>query len=113
MFSGRGSVILSAFDLVNRIGVDPVADRFLQNLIAYSASTNEHEIHPLIDTPIQWGNYASERGLVTGPLSGLLINADWVAPITDPRAKRLTQKEAAWNSKPGDEFLPNGRIRRR
>ena len=37
MFDGKGSVILSGFDLVNRAGLDPAADRLLANLVAYTA----------------------------------------------------------------------------
>src|SRR5205823_4422284 len=43
MFDGKGSVILSAFDLVPRIGIDPVADRLLRNLIVHAASNDVHE----------------------------------------------------------------------
>jgi beta-galactosidase len=109
MFSGKGSVILSAFDLVSRVGLDPIADRLLANLVRYAASTNNHEIHPLIDSPIRWGDYASERGLITGPANGLVLNATWIRPPTNPSAKPLSQDEGAWNVRPGDQFVPHGR----
>ena len=73
MFDGRGSVLLSGFDIIRRAGLDPVADRFLANLLRYTASHKNHEVHPLIDQPIQWGNYASEHGIITGPLNGLVV----------------------------------------
>jgi len=91
------------------IGLDPVADRFLANLLRYAASQKNHEVHPLIDQPIQWGNYASERGVITGPLNGLVVNTTWVRPPTNPSAKPLTQQEGAWNTRPGDQFSPHGR----
>jgi beta-galactosidase len=109
MFAGKGSVILSAFDLVNRSGLDPAADRLLRNLVGYSASTSNHFAHPLIEEPIQWGDYASERGLVPSPLNGLIVNADWVAPPTNPSEKPLTQAQGRWNTRPGDSFLADGR----
>ena len=109
MFSGRGSVILSALDLVSRAGLDPVADRLLANLVRYAASTNDHEIHPLIDSPIHWGDYASERGLIAGPANGFVLNATWVKPPTNPLASPLSQEEGAWNMRPGDQFVPHGR----
>lgn len=109
IFSGRGSVILSAFDLVSRAGLDPVADRLLANLVRYAASTNAHEIHPLIDSPIHWGDYNSERGLITGPANGLILNATWIKPPTNPSATPLSQDEGAWNVRPGDQFVPHGR----
>jgi len=109
MFDGRGSVIFAGFDIIARAGLDPVADRFLANLLRYAASQKNHEVHPLIDQPIQWGNYASERGVITGPLNGLVVNTTWVRPPTNPSAKPLTQQEGAWNTRPGDQFSPHGR----
>jgi beta-galactosidase len=109
MFSGRGSVVLSAFDLVSRAGLDPIADRMLINLVRYSALTNNHDIHPFIDSPIHWGDYTSERGVITGPANGLVLNASWVKPPTNPSATPLTQEEGAWNVRPGDQFVPRGR----
>lgn len=108
-FDGKGSVILSGFDLINHIGLDPVADRLLYNLLRYSASTEEHYAHSLIEHPIKWGDYATEEGVVSGPLSGFAVNADWIAPPTDPSATSLSQDEGAWNTRPGDQFVPNGR----
>jgi hypothetical protein len=109
MFDGRGSVIISGFDIVHRAGLDPVADRLLANLLRYAASQKNHETHPLVDQSIEWGNYASERGIITGPLNGLVLNADWVRPPTNPSAQPLTQEEGAWNTRPGDQFAPHGR----
>lgn len=109
MFDGQGSVILSGFDLVNRAGVDPAADRLLANLVAYAASKENHHIHPLIEQPIQWGNYATEKGTVCGSLSGLLVNAEWIAPPTNPSATPLTPNTGSWNMMPGDQFVPRGR----
>jgi hypothetical protein len=109
MFSGKGSVLLSGFDLVPRVGRDPLAERMLLNLLAYTASTGPRAIHPLVTEPIEWGNYASERGLICGPQNGLVINATWVKPATNPKAAPLTQSEGAWNTRPGDEFRPHGR----
>jgi hypothetical protein len=109
MFDGQGSVIVSAFDIVPRAGLDPVADRFLANLVRYAASQKNHDVHPLIDQTIEWGNYASERGVINGPLNGLVVNASWVRPPTNPSAQPLTQDEGAWNTRPGDQFSPHGR----
>ncbi len=75
VFDGRGSVLLSGFDLVSRHGLDPVADRLLANLAEYMASRDGHDVHPLVDSPIRWGDYRTERGLVVGPINGLLVNA--------------------------------------
>ena len=35
MFYGKGSVLLSGFDLVNRSNIDPIADRLLKNMTSY------------------------------------------------------------------------------
>src|SRR5262249_48297249 len=107
--AGKGSVILCGLDLISRCGLDPVADRFLVNLVRYAASTNCHQVHPLIEEAIEWGNYATEQGVITGPLNGLIVNADWVRPPTNPSAKPLAQQEGAWNTRPGDQFVPHGR----
>src|SRR5207237_1574130 len=101
MFEGAGSVIISGFDLAPRCGLDPAADRLLMNLVRYAASKAAHEIHPLIEKPIQWGNYASEQGLITGPLNGMVVNSDWVKPPTNPLATPLKQTQGEWNTKPG------------
>jgi beta-galactosidase len=109
MFSGKGSVILSGFDLVARSGLDPIADRMLLNLARYAAKAEGHEAHPLVQNRIEWGNYATEAGVVAGSANGLVVNADWVRPVTNPSATPLSQEEGAWNTKPGDQFVPHGR----
>ena len=109
MFDGAGSVILSGFDLVNRVGLDPAADRLLANLVAYTASKDNHPVHPLIDQPIEWGNYPTERGVVCGSLNGLIVNAEWIAPPTNPSAKPLAPNTGSWNMDPGSQFEPRGR----
>jgi hypothetical protein len=81
----------------------------LLNLVNYAASDSGHEAHPLIDKPILWGNYPTEQGVVTGPLNGLVVNADWIVPPTDPSAKPLTQEQGWWNTRPSDQFVPHGR----
>ena len=109
MLDGMGSVILCGFDLVNRIGLDPVADRLLASLITYATSKESHQVYPLIEKPIQWGNYPSERGLVCGSLNGLIVNAEWQTPPTDPGAKPLRPNTGSWNMEPGSQFSPRGR----
>ncbi|MEO7299806.1 MAG: hypothetical protein ABI042_14660, partial [Verrucomicrobiota bacterium] len=109
MFDGKGSVILSGFDLVNRAGLDPVADRLLANLVAYTESKTAHEIHPLIEKPIRWGDYPSERGVASGSLNGLLVNAEWIRSPANPRATPLSPNTGAWNMLPGEQFSPRGR----
>lgn len=109
MFDGTGSVILSGFDLVNRAGLDPAADRLLANLVAYTASTAKHTVHPLIEQPILWGNYPTERGVVCGSLNGLIVNAEWLAPPTNPSATPLAPNTGSWNMDPGSQFVPRGR----
>jgi hypothetical protein len=109
MFDGAGSVILSGFDLVNRAGLDPAADRLLANLVAYTASKEHHAVYPLIEQPIIWGDYPTERGLVCGSLNGLIVNAEWLTPPTNPSAKPLPPNTGSWNMDPGSQFVPRGR----
>ncbi len=109
MFDGAGSVILSGFDLVNRAGLDPAADQLLANLVAYTASKENHSVHPLVDSPIVWGDYPTERGVVCGSLNGLIVNAEWLAPPTNPSASPLAPNSGSWNMDPGSQFVPRGR----
>jgi hypothetical protein len=76
VFVGQGSVILSGFDLVERAGLDPVADRLLSNLVRFAAARDGHEVHPLIEGGITWGDYETERGCVVTSQQGLLVNQD-------------------------------------
>jgi hypothetical protein len=109
MFDGKGSVTMTSFELVPRAGRDPVADRVLKNLVAYVTGAEGHEVQPLVEQPIVWGNYPTERGVVVEPLGGLAINCRWQKPPTAPDAKPLPDNEGAWNTRPGDGFLPHGR----
>jgi hypothetical protein len=77
--------------------------------VAYVASKDNHPVHPLIDQPIQWGNYPTERGVVCGSLNGLIVNAEWMAPPTNPSARPLAPNTGSWNMDPGSQFEPRGR----
>ena len=110
MFDGKGSVLLSAFDLVDRVGLDPAADRLLLNLVQYLGSTGEREVHPLIEQPIKWADYPTERGLMPGPLTGMVVNGVWTKPPTEPNATPLPDnKPDGWNTDPGNQYIPKGR----
>ena len=109
MFDGKGSVLLCGLDLIGRIGVDPVADRILSNMLAYMTSdTAKHDPHPLIKDPIHWGDFATEHGVIGSPVYGFFYNTDWTPPPTEPDAKPLTDAAGGWNTKPSDQFLPKG-----
>ncbi len=108
MFDGDGSVMICGFGIAKRVGVDPVADRLLANMIEYMASDTPHTRHPLIEKPIRWGEFATQHGVISGPINGLFYNTDWIAPPTEPDAMPLTDAQGAWNTKPGDQFVPRG-----
>jgi hypothetical protein len=108
MFDGKGSVILSGLDIVNRVGVDPVADRMLMNLVSYASNEQPHEIHSLIDKPIQWGNLPTEHGVNTGPLTGLVYNCRWVPGEFTKNEKPMTDNTGQWNTMPGEQFTTIG-----
>lgn len=109
MFDGAGSVLLCGFDLVRRAGLDPVADRLLVNLVAYAGASEGHEVHPLVEAPIRWADFPSERGTVCGSLNGLLPNTEWIPAPDGPRSPPLPANTGAWNMQPGDQFVPQGR----
>ena len=118
MFERAGSVLLSGFGIVERVGLDPVAERMLVNLVRYGASAQAHHAHPLVDAPIAWGDYQSERGLLTGIYSGLLLNTVPVIPegLAETYPIRIDEDgfhyaggSGGWNSKPSVQYVPDGR----
>jgi hypothetical protein len=119
LFSGSGSVVVSGFDLVNRAGIDPIADRLLLNLVRYQSGPGEHHLHPLVTAPVVWGDYESEHGLVVGIYNGLLVNGVAVMP-EELRAKypvrvdsiegwQIAGGSGGWNTKPSIQYVPRGR----
>lgn len=92
VFAGRGSILISGFDLTARSGLDPIADRLLRNLVSYTSAANGHYARPLIASPIVWGDYHTERGLVGGPQYGLLVNEGEVQ-IPNPAAPGLSSSQ--------------------
>lgn len=118
LFGERGSVLVTGFDLVHRAGEDPVADRLLGNLLRYMGSAAPHEAAPLVTERITWGDYASERGLLTGIYSGLLVHT---VPVVPPElAARYPLRVSAegfafagsaggWNTRPAIQYVARGR----
>lgn len=120
MFIGKGSVLLSGFDLINRCAIDPVADKFLSNMIRYMSFDKGHKVHVEINDSIIWGDYASERGIVNAPCNGLMLNTVPIVPKeheqeSDYRIKvdeygyHYSGSYGGWNSKPGVQYVPYGR----
>jgi hypothetical protein len=115
---GKGSVLLSAFDLTSRIGLDPVADKLFTNLVNYATSDTPPEIYPLVERIIYWGSYKSEEGLVTGANNGLIINTVPVSPVNrqgeyqlkvDDLGYHYTVSYGGWNTRPGVQYMIRGR----
>ncbi|MEO5589367.1 MAG: glycoside hydrolase family 2 TIM barrel-domain containing protein, partial [Gemmatimonadaceae bacterium] len=123
MFDGKGSVMVSGLDVVNRAGLDPVSDRMLANMIQYMSSDmsdvkDAHQAAPLIDRKITWGDYESEAGLLTGIYSGLLLNTVPVVPADLEKKYPISVNEegytfaggtSGWNTKPAIQYVPRGR----
>ena len=118
MFDGQGSVTLSGFDLISRCAIDPIADKLLANLIAYVSSHEKHECYLLIDQPIVWGDFASEQGLITGYYNGLLLHTVPMVPEslkektsvrTDAEGYQTFGGSGGWNSRPGIQYIAQGR----
>lgn len=120
IFIGKGSVLLSGFDLVNHCGNDPVADRLFANMICYMSDDGEHDKYVMVKDSIVWGDYASERGMVNAPCNGLMVNTVPVIPaerVNDPRYKlkideygyQYAGSYGGWNSKPGVQYISYGR----
>lgn len=117
-FSGKGSVLLSGFDMTGRIGIDPISDRFLGNMIEYMAKTEDHPVHVYVKDSIIWGDYASEKGIVTCINNGLMVNTIPIIPSdqltkyplqVDDFGYQFAGSYGGWNTKPGIQYVPNGR----
>ncbi len=118
LFDGAGSAILSGLNMIDRAGLDPVSDSLLINIVRYMASESPHYSAPLIESKIVWGDYESERGLLTGIYSGLLLNtvprvpADLVSayPVSiDSNGYTFAGGTSGWNTKPSIQYVPHGR----
>lgn len=118
-FIGRGSALLSGFDIIPRVGRDPVADRMLDNLVQYVADGTAHVARPVISAAITWGDYASEQGVVTGVHSGLLLNTVPTMPAELEAKYPLTVDDdgfwlaggeaGGWNTRPAVQYVGRGR----
>jgi len=117
IFDGTGSVLLSGMDIVPRAELDPVAARMLRNMIDYMGSSAGHHLHPLINSPILWGDYASERGILTGITSGLLLNGKprlvgnlrSIPLVISREGYEFAGHRGGFNSRPGIQYIPYGR----
>jgi beta-galactosidase len=91
---------------------------WLSSLLNYTASANKHERYQLISSPIIWGEYETEKGIVTDLYSGLLVNSTpWVPAnylgkgivVTKEGYQLAGGSKAGFNSRPGIKYVANGR----
>lgn len=82
-----GVVLFAGLGLATRVGVDAVAERMLVNTVRYTQRgvASDVDLHPRFERgeTIQWGNYSTERGVVSANLEGLIVNP---CPV-DPECK--------------------------
>ncbi|HEY4205208.1 MAG TPA: hypothetical protein VGM31_00275 [Puia sp.] len=118
LFNGKGSVLLCGMDLARRRDLDPVADRLLANMVGYMGDNKVHDPYVLVTAPITWGDYASEKGILTGINSGLLLNPRPRLTGLYSTEKIVVTKEghelaggsrSGFNTKPGIQYVPYGR----
>lgn len=117
IFHGEGSVLISGFDLSGRAGIDPVADRLLRNMVNYMAGDQPHENHLQVSVPILWGGYETEKGIVTGVYSGLMLNSrpalfgsyEKLPFILRENGSLFAGKGGGWNNAAGKQYVPYGR----
>ncbi|MGI8584306.1 MAG: hypothetical protein ACR2KX_19100, partial [Chitinophagaceae bacterium] len=116
-FQGSGSILLCGLDIANRTSIDPVAARLLLNLVNYTKSSI-HERYQLITSPIVWGEYETEKGIVTDLYSGLLVNSTPRVPKDYLGKGIVVAKEGyqfaggnkgGFNTRPGIQYVANGR----
>jgi hypothetical protein len=118
IFDGKGSALLTGFDLVRHVGVDPAADRLLINAVRYVGSATAHHPHELAHSPIVWGDYGSEQGLAVGIYDGLIVNTVPMVPkgldtrypeTIDSIGFHFAGGRSGWNSRPAIEYVARGR----
>lgn len=118
MFNGKGSITLCGMDLAPRSGLDPVADRLLANLVGYMGDNTSHSPYVLVTAPIIWGDYGSEKGILTGINSGLLLNGKPRLTGSYTRLRMTVTREghefaggdrSGFNTRPGIQYVPYGR----
>lgn len=116
-FNGKGSLLFSAFDLINRAGFDPIADRLFTNMLNYSVKDANHELYPMIEAPIVWGEYETEKGILDGITSGFMINAkprlfgsyEELPYSVDQYGHGYAGAKWGWNNRAGKQYVPYGR----
>lgn len=87
------------------------------NLIAYGISVEEHELHPLIEEPIRWGEFETEKGILDGITSGFMINSKPQLYGSYENLRILLEREGhmyagakwGWNNRAGKQYVPYGR----
>jgi hypothetical protein len=118
LFSGKGSFLICGMDLARRTGLDPVADRLLANLVGYMGDEGTHDPYVLVTAPIVWGDYGSEKGILTGINSGLLLNArprltglysSMRITVTKEGHEFAGGDRSGFNTRPGIQYVPYGR----
>lgn len=117
-YQGKGSILNCGLDIAARAGIDPIASRLVLNLIIYSLSTKDHEQYQLITAPITWGDFSSEKGIVTDLYSGLILNAtprvdeNYLGKgivVTADGNQLAGGQGGGWNTRPGIQYVANGR----
>jgi hypothetical protein len=118
LHDGAGSFVVSGFGLTERAGLDPVADRLLKNLVLYTTGAAPEPAHPLIEAPIRWGDYATERGVVPEIYSGFLVHTSPRVPATlaaafpkryerefDANGFEFAGPRGGWNTQPAVQYV--------
>ena len=117
-FQQQGSILLCGLDIARRTTIDPVAKKMLLNLVNYTSTHEGHQKYPLITSRIVWGDYETEKGVVTDWYSGFLVNstprvpADYLGKgiVITPEGYQLAGGEkAGFNTRPGIQYVANGR----
>jgi hypothetical protein len=117
-FQGKGSILLCGLDIARRTSLDPIAARLLLNMLNYATSDEGHERYQLITSPVIWGEYETEKGIVTDLYSGFLVNSTpRVAPdylgkgivVTKEGYQLAGGNRSGFNSRPGIQYVANGR----
>lgn len=102
-FTGKGSIIFSQFEVVDRAGHDPIAAKVLLNLVDY-LQDGSHVFGQKVTGDIIFADFESEAGLFPASLKqGMVINSHNYGRVsweknTWPDGRRITGEQRIINS---------------
>ena len=95
--TGGGSCILNQI-YTSAISTEPKAAKYLANLIDYLIESESHQQYVEVGYNVNFGDFASESGVIFAPLTQGLIVADSGAPAYNPEGRNFRGPMQIYNS---------------